>query len=137
MASLTASLPGSRAFVSSIPDIYQLFSLYRYDLGADAVWTIAGICQSMLAYPLSNLPGEVARRARVRQRNIDYNAQLAQVCATYVQCRCTTATRSSAPPSSASDVRRPRDRTSDPSVSVAVRKLAARDLERRRRSSSV
>ena len=87
MASLTSSLPSSRVFVSSIPDIYQLFSLYRYDLAANSVWAIAGICQSMLAYPFSNLPGDVARRARVRQRNIDYNTQLAQVCALYVQCR--------------------------------------------------
>jgi hypothetical protein len=87
MASLAASLPSSRVFVSSIPDIYQLFSLYRYDLGANSVWAIAGICQSMLAYPFSNLPGDVARRARVRQRNIDYNTQLAQVCAMYLQCR--------------------------------------------------
>jgi lysophospholipase L1-like esterase len=87
LSSLTASLPSSRAFVSSIPDIYQLFSLYRYDLGANSVWAIAGICQSMLAYPFSNLPGDVARRARVRQRNIDYNTQLAQVCAMYTQCR--------------------------------------------------
>lgn len=87
LASLTASLPSSRIFVASIPDIYQLFSLYRYDLGANAVWAIAGICQSMLAWPFSNLSGDVARRARVRQRNIDYNTQLAQVCAIYVQCR--------------------------------------------------
>jgi hypothetical protein len=87
LASLTASLPSSRVFVSSIPDIYQLFSLYRYDLGANSVWAIAGICQSMLAWPFSNLPGDVARRARVRQRNIDYNTQLAQVCSAYVQCR--------------------------------------------------
>ena len=87
MASLAASLPSSRVFVSSIPDIYQLFSLYRYDLGANSVWAIAGICQSMLAWPFSNLPGDVARRARVRQRNIDYNTQLAEVCAVYAQCR--------------------------------------------------
>ena len=87
LASLTASLPSSRVFVSSIPDIYQLFSLYRYDLGANSVWAIAGICQSMLAWPFSNFPADVARRARVRQRNIDYNAQLAQVCAAFVQCR--------------------------------------------------
>lgn len=87
MASLTAALPTSRVFVSSIPDIYQLFSLYRYDLGANSVWAIAGICQSMLAWPFSNLSGDVARRARVRQRNIDYNTQLAQVCATYTLCR--------------------------------------------------
>lgn len=87
MATLSAGLPSSRIFVSSIPDIYQLFALYRYDLRANAVWAIAGICQSMLAYPFSNLPGDVARRARVRQRNIDYNTQLAQVCALYTQCR--------------------------------------------------
>lgn len=87
LAALAASLPSSRVFVSSIPDIYQLFSLYRYDVGANTVWAVAGICQSMLAYPFSNLPGDVARRARVRQRNIDYNTQLAQVCAAYVQCR--------------------------------------------------
>jgi lysophospholipase L1-like esterase len=87
LGSLTTSLPSTRIFVSSIPDIYQLFSLYRYDLGANAVWAVAGLCQSMLAYPFSNLPGDVARRARVRQRNIDYNTQLAQVCATYTQCR--------------------------------------------------
>jgi lysophospholipase L1-like esterase len=87
LASLTAALPGTRVFVSSIPDIYQLFSLYRYDLAANSVWAIAGICQSMLAWPFSNFPADVARRARVRQRNIDYNTQLAQVCATYTLCR--------------------------------------------------
>ena len=42
LASLNASLPSSRVFVSSIPDIHQLFSLYRYDLGANAVWAVAG-----------------------------------------------------------------------------------------------
>ena len=87
LASLSAGLPTARVFVSSIPDIYQLFSLYRYDLAANSVWAIAGICQSMLAYPFSNLAGDVARRARVRQRNIDYNTVLAEVCAFYTRCR--------------------------------------------------
>jgi lysophospholipase L1-like esterase len=87
MATLAAGLPNARIFVSSIPDIHQLWSLYRYHAGANSVWTIAGICQSMLAYSFSNFPWDVARRERVRQRNIDYNTQLAQVCATYTQCR--------------------------------------------------
>jgi lysophospholipase L1-like esterase len=87
MASLTSSLPNTRVFVSSIPDVYQLFSLYRWDLGANSVWAIAGICQSMLANPWSNSSGDVARRARVRQRNIDYNTVLAQVCSFYTRCR--------------------------------------------------
>lgn len=87
LASLTASLPNARVFVSSIPDVYQLFSLYRWDLTANAVWATAGICQSMLASPWSNSSADVARRTRVRQRNIDYNTVLGQVCAFYTRCR--------------------------------------------------
>ena len=87
MASLTASLPNARVFVGSIPDVYQLFALYRFDARANAVWALAGICQSMLANPLSNSAADVARRARVRQRNIDYNTVLGQVCAFYTRCR--------------------------------------------------
>ena len=87
MATLAAGVPNARVFVSSIPDIHQLFTLYRCDLGANAVWAIAGICQSMLASPISNSTADVQPRTRVRQRNIDYNTQLAQVCALYVRCR--------------------------------------------------
>jgi lysophospholipase L1-like esterase len=87
LAGLTGALPNARIFVSSIPDIHQLFSLYRYDLAANSVWAIAGICQSMLANPFSNSASDVARRARVRQRNIDYNTVLAEACAFYTRCR--------------------------------------------------
>ena len=87
LSSLTAALPNTRVFVSSIPDIHQLFQLYRWDLAANSVWAVAGICQSMLANPWSNSSADVARRARVRQRNIDYNTALGQVCATYTRCR--------------------------------------------------
>jgi len=87
MAALAAGLPNSRVFVASIPNIYNLFTIYRSSLTAQSVWTVAGICQSMLANAWSNLPWDVARRNRVRQRNIDYNTQLAQVCALYVTCR--------------------------------------------------
>ena len=87
LATLSTGLPDARIFISSIPDIYQLFSIYRYNLGAVSVWSAAGICQSMLANPLSNAAADVDRRARVRQRNIDYNTQLAAACALYVHCR--------------------------------------------------
>jgi lysophospholipase L1-like esterase len=87
LSSLTTALPNTRVFVSSIPDVHQLFQLYRWDLGANSVWAIAGICQSMLANPWSNSSADVARRARVRQRNIDYNTVLGQVCATFTLCR--------------------------------------------------
>ena len=87
LATLSAGLPDARIFISSIPDIYQLFSIYRSNLGAVSVWSTAGICQSMLANPLSNAQADVDRRTRVRQRNIDYNGQLAAACALYVHCR--------------------------------------------------
>ena len=87
LTTLATGLPNARVFVSSIPDIHQLFTLYRFDLGANAVWAIAGLCQSMLANPLSSSAADLQRRSRVRQRNIDYNVQLAQVCALYSRCR--------------------------------------------------
>jgi lysophospholipase L1-like esterase len=87
MTTLTGGLPNARVFVSSIPDVHQLFQLYRFHLGANAVWAIAGICQSMLASPWSNSAADTQRRARVRQRNIDYNTTLGQVCASYTNCR--------------------------------------------------
>ncbi|MBA3348649.1 MAG: hypothetical protein H0T13_08830 [Actinobacteria bacterium] len=87
LVTFTTGRPGARIFVSSIPDIHQLFSVYRWDVAANSVWAIAGICQSMVAYPFSNLPWDVARRASVRQRNIDYSTQLAQVSAFYTTCR--------------------------------------------------
>jgi lysophospholipase L1-like esterase len=87
MQTLTGGLPEVRVFVASIPDVYRLWEIYHGSITAQFVWTAARICQSMLANPWSNAPADVARRARVRQRNIDYNTQLAEVCAFYVQCR--------------------------------------------------
>lgn len=87
MAAVTAGLPSARVFVASIPNIYNLWAIYRDSWSARTVWALAGICQSMLARPGSNADADVARRERVRQRNIDYNTQLAQVCAMYFMCR--------------------------------------------------
>jgi lysophospholipase L1-like esterase len=87
MQTLTGGLPTARVFVASIPDVYRLWEIYHTSFTAQLVWTSARICQSMLANPWSNAPADVARRERVRQRNIDYNTQLAEVCALYVQCR--------------------------------------------------
>ena len=87
MARLSAGLPESRIFVASVPDIFTLWSIYRTSFSAQLVWSLAGICQSMLARPGSNAAADVARRARVRQRVVDYNTQLAQICAGYIHCR--------------------------------------------------
>jgi lysophospholipase L1-like esterase len=87
MATLTTGLPGARIYVVSIPDVYRLWEVYRTSVTAWLVWSSAGICQSLLANPWSYSSADVARRARVRQRNIEYNTQLAEVCAAYVTCR--------------------------------------------------
>lgn len=87
LAALSAGLPDARIFVVSIPDIYNLWAIYRDSLTARLVWTVAGICQSMLARPGSMAQADVDRRARVRQRVVDYNGQLALICAAFIHCR--------------------------------------------------
>src|ERR687889_766222 len=44
---LRTGLPGSHVFVSSIPNLYQLWSILRTDPVAQVVWQAAGICPSM------------------------------------------------------------------------------------------
>jgi lysophospholipase L1-like esterase len=87
LATLSAGLPDARIFVVSIPDIYNLWAIYRGSATARLVWTLAGICQSMLARPGSMAQGDVDRRARVRQRVVDYNTQLATICSAFIHCR--------------------------------------------------
>jgi lysophospholipase L1-like esterase len=80
---LDTGLPGrARIFVSSIPDVYQLWALFRDDPIARFVWDIADICQSLL----SPLRTEEQRQA-VRQRNIEFNLVLADECGRVARCR--------------------------------------------------
>jgi lysophospholipase L1-like esterase len=86
MNTLTSIMNPPRVYVVSIPDIYHLWELFRKDQSAHTAWAAIGLCQSMLANPTSTAQSDVDRRARVRQRNIDLNAQLQQVCGQYPQC---------------------------------------------------
>jgi lysophospholipase L1-like esterase len=80
---LATGLPaGSHVFVSSIPDVYQLWALFRNDAAAQLIWAIAGICQSMLS-PFNT----EQNRQTVRTREQAFNQVLAEVCARYVTCR--------------------------------------------------
>lgn len=87
MSALSAGSPNARIYVVSIPDIYRLWLILRDNRAARTTWNLLRICQSLLARPASTAPADVARRSRVRQRIIAYNAQLASVCAGYVHCR--------------------------------------------------
>ncbi len=83
MATLTAGSPGTHVLVVSVPDVNQLWSLFHGDFLARFVWAAGDICQSLLANPTSTQGVDVQRRQQVRQRDIDFNTQLAQVCADY------------------------------------------------------
>jgi lysophospholipase L1-like esterase len=81
MTTLKDGSPDTYIYVVSIPDAYQLWNLFKGNGWARFIWSIGGVCQSLLANPLSTTQVDVQRRLDVRQRNIDYNTQLAQVCA--------------------------------------------------------
>jgi lysophospholipase L1-like esterase len=87
MDTITTGMPNATVYVVSIPNIYHLWEVYKDSWLARTVWSAARICQSMLANPGSTLQADVDRRARVRQRNAEFNAVLEAVCAAYRQCR--------------------------------------------------
>jgi len=72
---------GAHVYVSSLPDIYQLWRVLHTNFSAEATWTIFGICQSMLS-PLNT---EANRQAVVAQEAAD-NAALKGVCAQFASC---------------------------------------------------
>jgi lysophospholipase L1-like esterase len=87
MATFTAASPSTNVYVVSIPNVKNLWSVLKNNGTARFVWALFGVCQSMLARPLSTAQADVHRRARVLQREVDFNSALASVCAAYVQCR--------------------------------------------------
>ena len=80
MTTVRTGSSGASVYVVSIPDIYNLWSVLKGNGSARFAWAIFGICQSMLANPLSTASADMARRTRVQQRNIDFNAQLKAIC---------------------------------------------------------
>jgi lysophospholipase L1-like esterase len=80
---LRQGLPGARVFVASIPDVLRLWEVGRGNAWIRFVWSQLNVCQSLLANSGSTGAADAARRARVRQRVVDYNAQLADACRLY------------------------------------------------------
>jgi lysophospholipase L1-like esterase len=82
MATL-AQEPSRRIFVSSIPNIHQLWELLHTNSVARTVWATAHICQSMLG--TTRKPEE---RQLVVDREKKFNGILAEVCGRYADnCR--------------------------------------------------
>jgi lysophospholipase L1-like esterase len=87
LQTLSAGLPNARIYVVSIPNVYRLWEILHNNFSAALTWSLAGICQSLLANPMSNAPTDVARRQQVYQRNVADNQALARVCARFIHCR--------------------------------------------------
>ena len=77
-----AAAPNAKVFVSSIPNVYQLWSVLRTNATARNAWSSFKICQSMLA----STNTEADRQAVLSQEQAD-NAALARVCAQFVNCK--------------------------------------------------
>ncbi|MDP9245494.1 MAG: GDSL-type esterase/lipase family protein [Chloroflexota bacterium] len=83
---LSAISPGTRVFVASIPNVTNLLTVLKGNASARFIWSIFGICQSLLARPTSTLPADAARRKAVSDENVALNAQLAAVCSQFANC---------------------------------------------------
>jgi lysophospholipase L1-like esterase len=83
LGTLKSGLPNAKVLLISIPDIKRLWQVGSTSSSARAVWSLFGVCQSMLANPSSTAAADNARRDRVRQRVVDFNGQLASACAAY------------------------------------------------------
>lgn len=86
MSTLTSGLPNASIRIASIPDAYQLWTLFHDNSSAVAAWNTYQECAALLANPTSTAQADVDRRAAFRQREIDYNSVLSTVCAQYAQC---------------------------------------------------
>jgi PKD repeat protein len=86
MATLRAGSPGTNVYVVSIPRVMGLYDLFRGNFWARFIWSVGGVCQSLLANPTSTAQADVDRRARVAQRNQAFNQVLAEVCAATPRC---------------------------------------------------
>lgn len=81
LGDFTARDPGATVFVSSIPNLYQLWSTLHGNRVARLWWQIFGTCPSML----SSSNTESQRQQVLSQEKAD-NGALASVCATYRRC---------------------------------------------------
>ena len=82
LADFFAADPRAHLYLSSLPNIFQLWSVLHGNLAAQTVWKLFNICQSMLA--ASNTD---AQRQQVVAREVADNEVLASACSAYTHCR--------------------------------------------------
>jgi hypothetical protein len=89
MSTLTVGSPTTSVYVVSIPNVHQLWNLFKGNWWARLVWSSAGICQSLLANPTST------QQADVDRREASPTTPPSPRCARSTRTAASTATRSS------------------------------------------
>jgi lysophospholipase L1-like esterase len=87
LETLSSGLPDARIDVSSIPNIFNLWSVLHTSGSAQLIWGLGKICQAMLAEPTSESTAAKTRRANVAKRNEEFNTVLGEVCAEFIHCQ--------------------------------------------------
>lgn len=81
LSTITSNANVQTVYLTSIPDAYRLWELFRNNSTARSTWARFAVCQSLLANPTSDAEADVTRRQRVRDHNIALNAAIESVCA--------------------------------------------------------
>ncbi len=86
LQTLTTGNATRQIYVASIPNVYHLWEIFHQNLGANLVWGLGKICQSLLANPRSTATADQARRAQVQAQTIADNGAIQAACAAFTQC---------------------------------------------------
>lgn len=86
MDTITASPSVTTVYVTSVPDAYRLWELFKNSSSARSTWSFFKVCQALLLNPTSTAAADVARRAEVRARNVAFNQALEETCLLYTEC---------------------------------------------------
>jgi len=81
LTTITADANVQTVYLTSIPDAYRLWELFKDNSSARSTWARFSVCQSLLANPTSTAPEDVVRRDQVRNHNIALNSAIESVCA--------------------------------------------------------
>jgi lysophospholipase L1-like esterase len=81
-ANYFAAAPAARVFVSSIPNIYRLWTVLRTDPLAQLTWNAFNVCPEMLSASATE-----EQRLALLQLEMNFNDVLASTCGRYAGCR--------------------------------------------------
>ncbi|GAA2137203.1 SGNH/GDSL hydrolase family protein [Streptomyces synnematoformans] len=83
---LERDLPRTRVYVSSVPSLMRLWEVGRDGALTRQIWSLGGICQSMLADPTDLGTSAGDRRAAVEDRVVEFNGVLREECGRHPLC---------------------------------------------------